>query len=794
MSGEAPASRGSQPPIDPSASEPFPNASSHVFVSYASQDVSAADALCAALEAAALPCWIAPRDVRAGESYAAAIVQAISSCRLVVLVLSKSAIHSPHVLREVERASSKNRPVLSIHLDVIELTPELEYFLSAHQWLDASGGPIERIFPALIESVRGRPVGKSSPSDGQAPNVGGIPRTPASGADARASHASAQSHRFPLQIPFVEQLKRRNVGRVAVLYIVVSYLILEPFGLFVHVLALPEWIGRTVVLLMIVGFPAALIFAWVYEITPEGLKPTVEVEPSRSIRKQTGQRLNRAIIVTLSLALAYFVADKFWLSKRVTTERPAPTVATVAPASPAPAAAVSDKSVAVLPFVDMSEKKDQEYFSDGLSEELIDMLTKVPDLRVPARTSSFYFKGKSEDIPTIARRLMVAHVLEGSIRKSGMNVRITAQLVRADNGYHLWSQTYDRKLDDIFKVQDEIAGAVVSALKVSLGDRSALKVTTPKNTEAYTLYLQGRAINRNASNKAQADSAAEYMHKAIKADPTFAEAWAGLALVLADEVSTNYVRADVVAAEMRRATERALALDPNSSVAHRVNGVILETFDWDWEASAAEFHKAYDLDPSSADNATALGNVLFDLHGESDIVLALFQKAIELDPVNFNCYASIGDYYMSTGKLPEAETAYRKAIDLNPTAPGFHSNLGQVLLLRGEAAAALAEFRHDSDEFLQRQGTAMAYFALGRRAEANAALSEMERLDATTNAFGIAETLALRGEIDQTFAWLDRAYQQRDSYLEQIKFDPLLKSLHGDPRWKTFLRKMKLPE
>jgi adenylate cyclase len=366
-----------------------------------------------------------------------------------------------------------------------------------------------------------------------------------------AGGSTPPSHSVHIKFKFLEQLKRRNVVRVAILYVVVCYLTLEPFGVLVHVLALPEWIGRTVVLLMVIGFPAALIFAWVYEITPEGLKPTVEVEPSRSIRKQTGQRLNRAIIVTLSLALAYFVVDKFWLSKRITTERPAATVATVAPASPAPAAAVSDKSVAVLPFVDMSEKKDQEYFSDGLSEELIDMLTKIPDLRVPARTSSFYFKGKSEDIPTIARRLMVAHVLEGSVRKSGMTLRITAQLVRADNGYHLWSQTYDRKLDDIFKVQDDIAGAVVSALKVSLAESSTLKVTTPKNTEAYTLYLQGRAIYRIAGNKAQFDSAAEYMRQAIKADSTFAEAWAWLARVLEVEVFVTYVRTDALAAEMR---------------------------------------------------------------------------------------------------------------------------------------------------------------------------------------------------------------------------------------------------
>ena len=227
---------------------------------------------------------------------------------------------------------------------------------------------------------------------------------------------------------------------------------------------------------------------------------------------------------------------------------------------------------------------------------------------------------------------------------------MTVQLIRADNGYHLWSQTYDRDIKDIFKVQDEIAGAVVSALKVSLVDSSTLKVTTPKNTEAYTLYLQGRAINRSANNKAQEDSAAEYMRRAIKADPTFAEAWAWLANVLANEVSYNYVRGDAVAAEMRGASERALALDPNLADAHAAKGVIYWSIDWDWEAAAAEYQKAYDLDPTGANNARLLAGSLWVLHGASDTVLALFQKAIELDPVNSYCHGNIGFYYMVGGQ------------------------------------------------------------------------------------------------------------------------------------------------
>jgi adenylate cyclase len=216
--------------------------------------------------------------------------------------------------------------------------------------------------------------------------------------------------------------------------------------------------------------------------------------------------------------------------------------------------------------------------------------------------------------------------------------------------------------------------------------------------------------------------------------------------------------------------------------------------DWDWEAAAAEDQKAYNLDPTEAEHTARLGYTLWILHGASDNAFALLQKAIELDPVNADCYAALGAYYTGTGRLPEAETAYRKALDLLPTYPQNYLGLGVLLLLRGEAAAALADFQRDPDESDRRWGESLAYFSLGRRAEADAALAETERLEATTDAQGIAQSHAYRGEIDQAFAWLDRAYQQRESSLSNVNRDPLMKSLHGDPRWKAFLRKMKLPE
>jgi TolB-like protein/Tfp pilus assembly protein PilF len=671
--------------------------SARVFISYASADKAAADSICAGLERGGIACWIAPRDVTPGVFYADAIVEAINSARILIVVLSINSVGSQHVLREVERASAKRRPLVTFRLDTTPLPTGLEYFLSASHWLDASAGTIEHALPELVTAVH---------------RLLGAPEMPGPGASLRGDSSVNAS----------------------------------------------DWVNAI-----------------------RGSTP-----------KSRPKRLWIATVAAV-LLLALLVG-KSWRSNRSALQNATAPVATVTPATIPAASTISDKSVAVLPFVDMSEKKDQEYFADGLSEELINMLTKIPDLRVPARTSSFYFKGKSEDIPTIARRLMVAHVLEGSVRKSGKYLRITAQLVRADNGYHLWSQTYDRKLDDIFKVQDEIAANVVSALKVSLADSSTLKGTTPKNSEAYTLYLQGRAINRIASNKQQFDSAAEYMRKAIKADPTFSKVWAWLEIVLANEIQLGLVRSDAVAAEMRHASERALALDPNLADAHGALGDIYFHINWDWEAAEAEFQKAYDLDPTDANNANVLAAILFGLHGPSDTVLALYQKSVKLDPLNSLGEANTGGYYTYTGKLSEAEKAYRKAIEIDPMQSNYHAGLAAVLLLRGEAAAALAESQRASKESDQRQGAAEAYFALGRRAESNAKLAEMERLDATTNAAGIAETYAYRGEIDQAFAWLDRAYQQHDAGLETINRDFFMNSLHGDPRWKAFLRKMKLPE
>ena len=463
-----------------------------------------------------------------------------------------------------------------------------------------------------------------------------------------------------------------------------------------------------------------------------------------------------------------------------------------APVATTPAA-IPEKSVAVLPFLDMSEKKDQEYFSDGLSEELIDMLTKVPELRVPARTSSFYFKGKQATVPEIAKALGVADVLEGSVRKSGNHLRITAQLVRADNGYHLWSETYDRQLDDIFKVQDEIAAAVVKALKVSLLQGQAPRAT-PTNTEAYTLYLQGRSFWQRHS-AADNKKAADCLRHALELDRMFAPAWAVLAVVIQDDFviysTSSYQKAR---AEAYPAAEQALMLDPRLSDAHLAMAQILHDLDFDFERAHAEVSKALALDPGNS-GAFRVAADLALTEGRLEEGSRFAQQAVMRDPLAVGNYRALGDAALLSGRLAEAEAAWRKALELNATAEGIHYRLGEMLILRGDPTAALAEMERNPDGPWRVAGLPLALDARGRRSEADRALAVAVQELAVDGPYQIAVIYAHRNDVDHAFVWLDRAYQERDGALAlYVKSDPMLSNLRHDPRYNALLRKMKLLE
>ena len=527
-------------------------------------------------------------------------------------------------------------------------------------------------------------------------------------------------------------------------------------------------------------------------VPPTGV-PTA-YSPARPVSARSRKRLVFVVASVVSLALLGFAADRLWLSGHRAAATPATTP--VAPAPPAVPASptIPEKSVAVLPFVDMSAKKDQEYFADGLSEELIDMLARVPDLRVPARTSSFYFKEKQVTLTEIAKALRVANVLEGSVRESGNRLRITAQLVRADNGYHLWSETYDRQLDDIFKIQDEIATAVVKALKISLLNSAALRVAPPTtSSEAYTLYVQARALLLHGT-PADAARAADCLERAIQLDPKYAPAWARLTQARTFQYEMGLLSFAQAREEARRSAQQALELDPNLAAAHLSMARVHRFFDWNWDAAGAQIQRARQLDPGDAD-ALRWAGIQAEGMGHVTEAIDLFQQAVDLDPLDGANYALLGEANLAIDRYAPADFAFRRAVELAP-ARGFGADVGhgQVLLATDQAAAALTLFEQLEDAGDREWGKAMAYFALGRKAESDTAVANLESNFAETRTYQIARVHAYRREIDQAFKWLDRAYQKRDPDLAMIKADSFMRTLRNDHRYGALLRKVNLPE
>ena len=583
------------------------------------------------------------------------------------------------------------------------------------------------------------------------------------------------------------ELKRRNVVRVAVLYGLVAWLILQVAEVLSDVLELPTWTGKLVFGLLALGFPLALIFSWVYELTPEGLKREHEVDRNQSITRETGRKLDYVIGGLAVLAIVAVLADRFIPRAARTPDASA----AVTGASPARAPA-SSKSIAVLPFVNMSGEAENEYFADGLSEELLNVLARIPDLRVAARTSAFKFKGEKVDLQDVARQLNVSHVLEGSVRRSGNKVRITAQLINAADGYHMWSQTYDRTLDDIFVVQDDIAGEVVKALKVTLLGTKSVTRSRPVDPEAYKLTLQGRFFGERRG-KEELARAVDFFQRARERDPDYAPAWAGLSDAYAQQVNLGFVPAADGVRRAREAAEKAIALDPRLVDGHLALGWIQRSFDWDWAAADASFRTALELEPG---NTQALRHASIQARslGRWEEAIDLINKAIERDPLRPAFYHNLGLVLLATQRAPEAETMFRKALALDPVGALRHMGLGRALLQQGKPDAALREMQQETDEGWRLFGMALAYHALGRHKESDAALAALKETYAGDSAFQIAEVHAFRGETDLAFDWLDRAYRQRDAGLTEILGDQFLRGIVRDPRYKALLRKIKLPE
>jgi TolB-like protein len=587
-------------------------------------------------------------------------------------------------------------------------------------------------------------------------------------------------------LSFFGELKRRNVFRVGIAYAITAWLIAQIAGLAADSFGAPAWVMKMIITMLILGAPIALVMAWAYELTPGGLRRESGIEPGQSVAKANASKLDRTITIALVLAVAYFSYDKFVLGPdrdaallESASLQIAEAMPPAGPATTEPAPLDQSPSIAVLPFVNMSSDVEQEYFSDGLSEELLNLLAKIPELQVAARTSSFSFKGKNLEIPEIATRLKVAHVLEGSVRKHGNQLRITAQLIQADNGYHLWSETYDRQLDNVFQIQEEIAIAVAEALKITLlGEAPKARKTDPK---AYQLFLEGQYLKRQISSDSL-NRAVEAFKQAVEIDPAYVPAWAELADTYLWGGGLDELSHEETSVLADQAIQTAINTDPDYAFTYYVRGISWIFGKNRFNKGIEDFELALKLDPDDAFIVAAIGKGAF-LTGKFDLAISQYQAALAMEPVVPEFYYFLGRAYLSSGRLDDAEASFRKLSNLSTSYRGdFH--LFQTLLVKGDLEAALAE----SDTDFSR---AIAHHALGNAAKADEALANLIE---NAGPYSIAIVYGYRGDVDKTFEWLDIMLENSGYYPTFILTETAFRSIHSDPRWQPLLEKLGLLE
>ena len=598
------------------------------------------------------------------------------------------------------------------------------------------------------------------PPPNTAPQPEPVPQTRAAAATPAAAPTSAPHGIWV-------RLKEHKVMQWTLAYAAAAYTLLHGVEMLSEAQDWPHTIVRVVSLLLVIGVPVVMTLAWYHG--------------ARAQRHVSGSELT---IITLLLMIG---GATLWAIGR--THGEAAHAGTPAAASGGAVPTPNEKSIAVLPFTDMSEAGDQEYFADGMAEEVLDMLSRIPALKVIARTSSFQFKGKATDVRSVAQQLGVATVLEGSVRKAGKRLRITTQLIRAADGSHLWSESYDRQVDDVFRIQDEIAGAIVKHLQLSLLDSGARGVTPTSNPEAHALYLQARYL-ADRDTVESLDQALPLYQQAIALDPNYAAAYAHMAYCYGRRVANGIDTDGAGYANARSAAARAIVLDPKLPEGYLALGVARLQYELNWPAAAALIEKARALDPNNA--------LMFELSGHLTVAtgslqesIANFRQAVEHDPLNrlMGRYLSSMLYY--AGEYSEAQRVLRGVIEADPAFPAIHYELGRVMLALGNPQAAVAAFKAEPSLTWRQIGMPLAYHALGRSADAGAALAELVA-NSSGSEFQVAEAYAYFGDPDQAFRWLERAHSLHDPGLMKIRHDPLLKSLEHDPRYVPFLASMHL--
>src|SRR6266700_1808095 len=567
---------------------------------------------------------------------------------------------------------------------------------------------------------------------------------------------------------FFGELKRRNVYKVAIAYAVVAWLLMQIATQVFPFLEIPNWAIRLVIMLVVIGFPIALVIAWAFELTPEGLKRTEFADelPKKSARSRAWIYV---VIIAGAISVSLFFFGRYTATSKQSglTEVPA-------------------KSIAVLPFVDMSQAKDQEYFCDGISEEILDTLAKVEGLRVVARTSSFSFKGKNPDVGEVANKLNVENVLEGSLRREGNRIRITVQLINARDGFHLWSETYERELKDVFAVQDEITRSIVDALKIKLA--VAPPGRARQNTEAYDLYLQGLYFS-NKSTEEELRKSLDLFQRSLEKDPNSARAWIGIAkawIWLADA----YVKPLEAYSKVKEAASKALALDERNAEAHSYLGETKRILDRNPSGEEEELKRALEIDPNSVD-AHMFMSFLKCAQGELDEAVQEIEEAERLDPLSPPiCFVAVL-WYRSADRIEDAINAGQRSVQLDPNYVYFAPPLADAYREKGDfnEAAVLYEKAQAAIHFPS-PGLGIAYANMGRREDAQRILNQLieKSRQQYVAADSIAAVYATLGEKDQALRWLDRAFEEHSGGFYSFMFRPEFRPLRSDPRFADLLR------
>lgn len=605
---------------------------------------------------------------------------------------------------------------------------------------------------------------------------------------------------------FFEELKRRNVFRVAIGYVITAWLLLQVIDLVLENVNAPDWVMQVFMLALAIGFPLAIFFAWAFEMTPEGVKREADVDRSQSITQKTGHKMNRNIIIALVLVVVFLLVERFVPREESSIPRQADTESLVQQDSASPVAEVpvtdappmvaktGEQSVAVLPFVNMSDDKENEYFSDGISEELLNVLVRVKGLRVPSRTSSFTFKGSNLKLADIGKELKVDHILEGSVRKSGDRIRVTAQLVEVQSDTHLWSETYTRQLDDIFAVQDEIAQAIVGALKITLTneEQPQMQSRSTTNVDAYNKYLLGRHL-WNQRSPATLLRSTKPLKEAVIMDPGYGQAWAALAdaYVLIPEYGAGTIKEFIPLAH--EAIEKALLINPESAPALTTSAYIKFMYDYDLEGAHQDFEKAIRIDPGYA-TAHQWHGELLAAEGHLDAAMDKLRLAHEIDPLALIMLHDMGWLLEFSDRKEEAYIYFNKALEIDPHFQNSIGNMMNLDMLTGRYEQARARSRELATLVDYNPTTDLAVIdALENPALKEKAIRLIEQNPVMPNGtVGKAFNLMLLGEHDMALDYLVRAFEEGDSYAIHLKRMDVFEPLHSRPEFQAMLKKMNM--